>query len=251
MLTAQRYQIILQALNQEGICKLNELVHLTNASESTIRRDLDELAAQGLLERIHGGAQSITQLTMDQAQTEREQLHRRDKEMIAKYTVEHHVKDGQVIYLDAGTTIQEIIPYLNHFRDLNIVTNSVTTALKLSEQNLQVYLPAGHLKPTTKALVGSATLLSLADFHFDLALIGTNAIASSGDLMTPDVDEANIKQAVIATSTKKIVLSDVSKFQQVAFATFGNLDQVDALITGQLDPKVKSQFKQSNIKELA
>ncbi|WP_125605657.1 DeoR/GlpR family DNA-binding transcription regulator [Lapidilactobacillus bayanensis] len=250
MLTAQRYQIILQALNQEGICKLNELVHLTDASESTIRRDLDELEAQGLLERIHGGAQSITHLTVDLAQNDREQLNRSEKEIIAKYAVENFVKDEQVIYLDAGTTVQEIIPYLNRFQDLNLVTNSVTTALKLSEQNLNVFLPAGHLKSTTKALVGSATMATLAGFHFDLAFIGTNGVAASGDLMTPDIDEANIKQCVIAHSTKKIVLSDVSKFQQVAFATFSNLTQVDYLLTGKLTTKLKIHFKQTNIKEL-
>ena len=91
---------------------------------------------------------------------------------------------------------------------------------------------------------------ALANFHFDLAFIGSNGIAGSGDLMTPDIDEADIKQAVIASSTKKVVLSDVSKFQQVAFATFGNLDQVDLLVTGTLAPKLKTHFKQKNIKEL-
>lgn len=250
MLTAQRYQIILQTLNQEGICKLNELVHLTEASESTIRRDLDELEAQGLLERIHGGAQAVTHLTVDQAQTDREQLNRTEKENIAKYVADNFIKDGQFIYLDAGTTVQEIIPYLTKFRDLNLVTNSVTTALKLSEKNYKVFLPAGHLKSATKAIVGSATLQAIAGFHFDLALIGTNGVAANGDLMTPDIDEADIKQAVIANSTKKIVLSDASKFQQVAFATFSHLDRIDSLVTGQLSSKLKTQFNQTNIKEL-
>ncbi|MFD1465705.1 DeoR/GlpR family DNA-binding transcription regulator [Lapidilactobacillus mulanensis] len=251
MLTAQRYQIILQTLTHQGICKLNELVNLTDASESTIRRDLDELETQGLLERIHGGARLVTHLTSDQAQNDREQLNRSEKEQIARFAVNNFVRDQQVIYLDSGTSVQEVIPYLSRFKQLSIVTNSVTTALKLSEQNMAVFLPAGHLKNTTKALVGSATLAALTDYHFDLALIGTNGIAVTGALMTPDIDEANIKQTVIKNSTKSVVLSDPSKFKQVAFATFATLDDISQLVTTKLSKPLAAQFTQTNIKELS
>ncbi|GEL13078.1 DeoR family transcriptional regulator [Lapidilactobacillus concavus] len=251
MLTAQRYQIILQTLTQQGICKLNELVHLTDASESTIRRDLDELEAKGLLERIHGGARLLTKLTPDQSQNDREQLNRSDKELIARHVANHDIHDGQVIFLDAGTSVQEIIPFLGRFDQLSIVTNSVTTALKLSEQHLDVFLPAGHLKQTTKALVGSSTVNDLMSYHFDLALIGTNGIAVTGALMTPDIDEANVKAVAIKNATKAIVLSDQTKFKQVAFATFASLADISQLVTAHLTAPLREQFKQENIKELS
>lgn len=248
MLTEQRYQVILQTLSQQKISKLNELVRLTQASESTVRRDLDTLAKQGLLERIHGGARLRVHLASDKAQTEREQQNRTEKNKIATYVAKHYLQDQQYLFLDAGTTVQEIIPFLAEHSQLTVVTNSITAALRLSELNIHVFLPSGQVKPQTKALVGPQTLTSLDPYRFDLALIGTNAIASNGDFMTPDINEASVKKTVCQHANEVVVMTDASKFAKVAFATFSDINHVNAVITTNLPPKLRSQFPQKNIK---
>ncbi|WP_461218380.1 DeoR/GlpR family DNA-binding transcription regulator [Lapidilactobacillus salsurivasis] len=250
MLTEQRYQIILQLLANQQICKINELVRLTDASESTIRRDLDELEKQGLLERIHGGARLLAHLTTDQAQTDREQLHRSEKGKIAEYVAQQYLHQQQFIFLDAGSTVQEIIPYLSECHGLTLMTNSITTAARLSELELTVNLPAGRLKNDTKALVGAPTVNDLAQYRFDLALIGTNAVAPSGDLMTPRIDEASVKKVAISHAKQTVVMTDASKFSEMAFATFGNLQQLTALVTNHIPDKIRQHYHQTNIKEL-
>ncbi|MFD1411592.1 DeoR/GlpR family DNA-binding transcription regulator [Lapidilactobacillus gannanensis] len=251
MLTEQRYQIILHRLTQQPICKINELVHLTDASESTIRRDLDELEKQGLLERIHGGARLLVHLTADRNQTEREQLHRSDKEQVAAYVAQHYLHNQQFLYLDAGTTVQEIIPYLKDFHDITVVTNSIVTAGAVAETGIATYLTGGKLKANTQALVGMTSVQTLSKYHFDLALLGVNAITPGGDLLTPDVDEADVKQQAQRQAKSAIVLTDASKFSEIAFATFGNLHDFTAVVTTALPANLREQYHQKNIKELS
>lgn len=251
MLTEQRYQIILHTLSQEQICKINKLVHLTDASESTIRRDLDELEKQGLLERIHGGARLIVHLAADQNQTEREQLHRTEKSQIAEYVAANFLHDQQFLYLDAGTTVQEIIPYLRQFKHLTVVTNSIVTAAAVADLQIPTYLTGGKLKADTQAVVGAATVQTLGQYHFDLAMLGVNAITPSGDLLTPDVDEADVKRTAVQQAKQSIVMCDASKFSEIAFATFGNIKTMTAIITTTLPANLREQYHQKNIKELS
>lgn len=141
MLTEERKQKILQLLEQHKIVKSQELVVLLDASESTIRRDLQELEDEGLLQRIHGGAKKEDLLGFEQNMSEKTLKNVHEKQVIARLAAEL-VNDEEVIYLDAGSTTLEMIPFLKDKR-ITVVTNSVKHAAALVDLQVSTIVLGG------------------------------------------------------------------------------------------------------------
>lgn len=238
MLTEERQQIILEQLKIHNIVKLHDLIPLTSASESTLRRDLQDLENCHKLLRIHGGAQNVISLHEEPALSQKAAVHINEKKMIGQ-TAAGLVRNDEVIFLDSGTTIQFMIPYLIEHKDLLVITNSVDNASMLADYNINTFLPGGQLKFSTKALVGANIIQSLEGYHFDRAFLGTNGFSIDAGYTTPDPEEAAVKTLAIAQSNQSYVLSDSSKFAQVSFSRFATLKEVP-LITNKLSEKENS-----------
>lgn len=153
MLTEERHQRILALLEETDIVKVSELIHQLQASESTIRRDLQELEAQGVLVRIHGGAKKIQHLGFEPNMKEKTQKFQVEKQKIAQYAVSL-IKKDEVIYLDAGTTTLEMIPFLSSISNVKVVTNSVKHAALLIDQGIETLILGGTIKISTNAVLG-------------------------------------------------------------------------------------------------
>lgn len=251
MLTNQRHKLILQLLHDNGFCQLQDLVKRTNTSESTIRRDLTELARAGLLERVHGGAQLASRPVEDERMAQREQAQPAEKQAIADYAAATYLRDHQALFLDAGTTVAMLIPHLAARADLTTYTNSVQTASLLADADLSVFIPAGEVKAATKAIVGAAAARFLGGVHVDFAFLGANGVSAETGLTTPDPEEATIKQVMISASRETIVLADHTKFTQQALVTFAHIGEVDQIITDQIPLTARHDFRSFNhIKEL-
>lgn len=231
MLTTKRQKLIAEYVDKHQFCNVAELCELTASSESTIRRDLSEMAGRGELERIHGGARSISALSKDIAQQIRFTLKRTDKIAIANFAVSSHVHNGDVIFLDAGTSVYEMTSFLKDYSDLVVVTNSVDTALACINAGIETHLLGGKIKAATHAVIGDVALSQLAEMHFNAAFLGTNGLSSTGGLSTPDPDEAAIKKHTISAANQVFVLVDHSKFGKQAFAKFATIEQVTVLTT--------------------
>lgn len=238
MLTEERQQIILEQLKLHNIVKLHDLIPLTGASESTLRRDLQDLENCHKLLRIHGGAQNVISLHEEPALSQKAAVHINEKKLIGQ-TAANLVSNHEVIFLDSGTTIQFMIPYLIEHTDLLVITNSVDNASMLADYNVNTFLPGGKLKSSTKALVGANIIQTLENYHFDRAFLGTNGFSIDAGYTTPDPEEAVIKSLAIAQSNQAYVLSDNSKFSQVSFSRFATLDEVP-LITNKLSEREMS-----------
>ena len=156
MLTEERRQKILHLLDRHKIVKSQDLVNLLNASESTIRRDLQDLENDGLLERIHGGAKKGQLLGFEQAMSEKTLKNVHEKHKIAQIAAEL-INDEDVIYLDAGSTTLEMIPYLQG-KKITIVTNSVKHAASLVDLQLPTIILGGMIKLSTNAVLGSSVI---------------------------------------------------------------------------------------------
>lgn len=240
MLTEERHQAILQLLKQQDVVKMQSLCQLLNASESTVRRDLQLLEEQGLATRIHGGAKRINTLQEELGQIEKNGKNVHEKNVIAKFAAAQ-IQQGCVIYLDAGTTTQAIIPYLRPEMNLTVVTNGVDTASLLADHQIQTFLLGGRVKSKTKAMVGAAALETLLQFQFNQAILGTNGIDVEAGLTTPDPEEATLKRFAIQQANQTMVLADHTKFDAVSFSKFAPLAQVQ-LITDQLSPSVYKHY---------
>jgi DeoR family fructose operon transcriptional repressor len=154
------------------------------------------------------------------------------------------VPDEGAILLDAGTTTGRLAEILPTERELTVVTNSVPIVMTLTGRpNLTVLLLGGRVRRTTLAAVDSWALTALADTYVDVAFVGTNGVSVERGLTTPDPAEAAVKRAMIAASRRTVVLTDHSKIGTDRLARFGDLDDIDVLITDSgADPLVADEL---------
>lgn len=216
MLTTERHQLIIDEINQRETVTLQELINLTQSSTSTIRRDLSQLEQRGLLKRVHGGATQIAKRHEERNMTDKELRFQDEKQEIARLAASLIV-DGDTVYLDAGTTTLEMIPFITQ-QDIIVVTNGLTHVRPLLEKGIPVYMTGGEVKSTTFANIGVNAVKSLERYRFDKAFIGINGIDLNYGLSTPDPNESEMKEKAIHLASQVYVLLDHSKFNEVSFA---------------------------------
>jgi DeoR family transcriptional regulator, fructose operon transcriptional repressor len=245
MLTPERQQIILSLLKEKGVVKLQELIEETNASESTIRRDLIQLEEDKKLKRVHGGASLLQGKRNEPSMTEKSFINLQHKIDIAK-TSASYIKDGDSIYLDAGTTTQQMIPYLKQ-KKLTVVTNGITLIEPLLEKSITTYLLGGLIKGSTQAIIGRSALDTLRSYRFDKCFIGTNGVDLEYGFTTPDPEEALIKQTAIMLSQEAYVLADQSKIGEVSFSKITDMEEA-VLITNKSSENIQQYQQHTSIK---
>ena len=226
MLTQERQSLIENYVNQYELCRVAELCKLTAASESTIRRDLIQMEKDGLLKRVHGGAQSVKSFSRDISQNIRFNLNHDVKTEIARYAVKHFVHSGDNIFIDAGTTTYEMVPFLADIPDVKIVTNGVETALCSLNHGINTIMIGGRVKDDTHAAIGQTALTQIKAMNFSASFVGANGIEKNGNLTTPDPEEAAVKMAEMKQAQKVFVLADASKIGKRSFAVFANAKDV-------------------------
>lgn len=232
MLTTERHKAILNLLQEKQTITLQDIIDETSASESTIRRDLSALETKGELTRIHGGATLTERKLKEYSIIEKSAKNIQDKQSIAKYAASL-VNDGDCIFLDAGTTTLQLVPFLQQ-NDIVIVTNGLTHLDALMENDIQTYLTGGLIKSKTGAVIGAQASQSLSNYRFDKCFLGVNGYHTKYGYTTPDPDEANIKHTASTLAKETYVLADHSKYNQVSFAKICGLDEA-SLITGNLN----------------
>ena len=240
MLKSERKQIILSQLKQDGFVTLENLtVLLSDTSESTIRRDLDELAADGKLKRVHGGAESIHGLKEEIANSQKAIRNVQEKAQLAGYAADL-IKEGDV-FLEASTTNELLIPHLAN-RQVTVVTNSIHHAVKLVDLGVSTRIVGGKVKHSTDASIGSTAQEQIRQLNFDCAFIGANGV-DANYFTTPDMEEAVIKRTVIANSQKAYVLADASKLGQVTYAKVAEVEKV-TIITNTSEEELLKELKE-------
>ncbi|MBS8264503.1 DeoR/GlpR transcriptional regulator [Mesobacillus boroniphilus] len=239
MLTPERHQLILQIIKEKPIVKIQELVDLTEASESTIRRDLTILEEGKFLKRVHGGAARLRGKLQEPSMVEKSTKYLQEKKQIAHYAA-RLVEEGDSIYLDAGSTVFEMINFLS-VKDIVVVTNGLMHLPQLLERNIETYVIGGYAKPKTNAIIGRGALESLEQYRFDKCFLGVNGIHPHSGYTTPDQEEAMIKQKAMSLSRESFVLADESKFSEITFAKIADLHEA-AIITNTIDEDLKGQY---------
>lgn len=194
MLTTQRKKVILDALARDGQVLAAELSVQFGVSEDTIRRDLRELAAEGLLQRVHGGALPASPAVAPFAQ--REALEPEEKRRIARRAAQM-IAPGQVAIVDGGTTSALLVSQLPPDLRATIVTHSPSVAVALAAHpSIDVILIGGRLYKHSIVSVGAAAMESIARIHADLYFMGVTGVHPVAGLSTGDFEEAAIKRAL-------------------------------------------------------
>jgi len=209
MLTSQRKQLILDALRRDGQILAKDFARRLDLSEDTIRRDLREMAAEGLLQRVHGGALPAAPPLPDLAT--RGNIAREGKIAIGRLAASLVERDA-VIFLDGGTTTAEIARALPADRPVTVVTHAPTIAIELAAKPaVTVELIGGRLYRHSMVAVGAVALAAIADVHADIYFMGVTGVHPVHGFTTGDREEAAIKRAIAAASRRTFVLMTADK----------------------------------------
>jgi len=240
MLTPERQRLILQMIKEKSVVKIQDIVELTGASESTIRRDLTQLEQEKYLKRVHGGAAKLQGKLQEPSMIEKSTKNLQEKQRIAKYAASL-IEAGDSIYLDAGSTTFEMIPFLPK-KEIVVVTNGLMHLNLLLEREIPTYIIGGYAKQKTKAIIGRGALESLEQYRFDKCFLGVNGIHPEFGYTTPDQEEAIIKQMALKMSREAFVLADNTKFSEVSFAKIVDIHEA-TIITEDIDEEIFTQFE--------
>ena len=232
MITENRYQLILEILQNQKSATVQQLAEQIGTSESTIRRDLTALDNQGRLKKVHGGATLAVHqpyLAAEADMTTKESLYLLEKERIGISAAALIGKDD-VVYIDAGsTTLQLANAISGEALEAIYVTNGLAHTRVLARKGCTVYVPAGRIKPTTEAIIGTAVLSSLRRYNFTKAFVGTNGISIQRGFTTPGMEEAELKAAAIESAYECWIVADHSKFGKVYAAGFCGLNKASII----------------------
>jgi len=233
VLASQRRAAILALVEESGAVRVSDLVEQLGVSDMTVRRDIERLDAEGLIERVHGGALALLPRATDEPGfSAKSSLMTAEKHAIA-LAAARLVEPGATIGISAGTTTYEFARAIRNVPHLTVVTNSVPVAQLLHESGgggHVVVLTGGERTPSD-ALVGPVAVLALQRLHVDRLFLGAHGIDRSAGLTTPNLVEAETNQALVRASRSVCVLADHSKVGIVGLSTFMPLREVDTLIT--------------------
>lgn len=229
MLTTQRKQEILAVLKGKGQIVAKDMSLAMGVSEDTIRRDLRELAREGLLQRVHGGALPASPAMADFAG--REQL-RHDGKVAIGAAAAAMVEPGQVVILDGGTTAREVARHLPRDLKATIVTHSPTIALELlNHANVEVILIGGRFFKHSVVAVGAASIEAISQIRADLFFLGVTGVHPKAGLTTGDYEEAAVKRALSRVAAETVVLASAEKLNAASPYSVIGLDEVHGIIT--------------------
>lgn len=215
MIPYERQQLVLQHLGESGLLKIEDLQEfLPDVSVSTLRRDLKELEKQGRVELLAGGAVRLHAVSHELGVMVAGALHSAEKELIAQRAMEE-VADGDVVYLDSGTSCTALLRHLID-RDVTIYTANGSACYIAGEMRAQVIIIGGAFNSRTLSMTGPITEGILRDLYFDKAFLGVNAVDVDRGVTNPSHDEAIKKIIAKENSNRTYILCDSSKFHRVS-----------------------------------
>jgi DeoR family fructose operon transcriptional repressor len=221
---------------ETGQVTVGALAERFGVSIDTIRRDLDQLSAEGVLVRTYGGAVSLSTVSrVDRAVDVRLNLQEAEKEKIATLALSL-VEDGSTIMINGGTTTLALARKLHNHRDLTVATNNLLVPPALSTTAIRdLYVFGGAVRLTTQATIGPVSLRVAGgtelDIRCDLALIGVGAISVDAGYSTSNVGEAIMMRDMMSRAARVAILADSSKFGRRLFAKVADLGSADYLVT--------------------
>jgi len=246
MLPYERRQQILQMLDEKEFVTVEQIISgMEGVSESTVRRDLKAMADEGLLNLLRGGAAKVTEGSQDTIIHSRLILNTDAKEKIARYAASL-VRDGEVIYLDAGSTPLRMVKYVRD-KNIKIVTTNLLIFQEMAGAKAECIVVGGEVLLDTGSAVGALTVSTLEDMYFDRAFLGITGFSQQAGVSTPSLQEAQKKKVVKKNSRHTYVLGDSSKAGKVTMCKIFDLSEVTIIC--EKDIEILKEFKNYYIAE--
>lgn len=251
MLAEARRQHIIELLEQKNVITVSELSQLLNTTETTIRRDLELLQNQNMLNRIHGGAMLPRPKAEVTPLSQLEEYNTQEKRRIAGAAYKL-IRDGDTIILDVSTTVLELVKLIaeGNRQNISIITNSFTIVDKLREcSGIRVIHTGGQMSAMFNCSLGMLAENAIRGLRVDKCFLGVNGIEANYGYSTPTFEFAAVKKAIISASQTSIVLSDHTKFGATYMGKFAEFNGViQYLVTDMLPKEYERLFAGANTK---
>lgn len=229
MFYSERQKKILQLLQKEGNMSIDKLAAALFVSLPTIRRDLQGLEEEGKVIRNYGRVELRTLSDTEVPLLLRESLNNTSKQIIAKKAAEL-IHNGNIIFLDASSTVSYLIPHLEKFHDIIVVTPSPKTSILLGQKNIKHYCTGGRFLKDSVTYVGSKTERFFADFNADICFFSSRGYTEDGMITDSFELEVDVKKAMIRNAAKSYYLCDSSKKNKTYAFNICSIHETDGLI---------------------
>jgi len=230
-----RQRQILELARRHGFVSIESLSQRFSVTTQTVRRDINQLCRQTLLHRYHGGA-GLPSSVENLAYTTRQVLCLEEKRRIA-HTLASHIPDRASLFINIGTTTEEVAKALMKHQGLRVITNNLNVAsIMSSNPDFEVIVAGGVVRARDRGIVGEATVDLIGQFKVDFGIIGISGIDHDGTLLDFDYREVRVARAIMDNSNQVLLAADHSKFGRDALVRMAHLSQIDALFTDRPPP---------------
>lgn len=242
----ERQQAILEYLSKEHRVTSVELSDYLSVSEDTIRRDLKELSDQGLLKAVRGGAVAPSPIPLHYRKREKHDLE--NKKIIAEKAISY-LKDGQVVFIDGGTTSLALVASFPHHLKLTVITNSFPVAVLVEDlPNIELIFAGGRMCKTSFTTAGMESLDFFRNFRADICILGICSIHHERGLTGILYDDSQIKKNMIQNSDFIIALSSSEKIDTAETYFVSNISDIDVLVTNiSPDEEILKRYKEKGL----
>jgi DeoR family fructose operon transcriptional repressor len=243
----ERKKKILLILDEFETLSVMEISQKLSISAATVRRDLQDLSEQGLLQRTHGGAMKLDNLPLV-AFNKKQTTNTGNKQEIGKLAAVN-VEDGDTIFMDCGSTVFAMCAHLKKLSKLKIITNSLPIVAELIDTlGISINLIGGELDKERRAVHGDMAVQHIDTYHVSKAFVGVDGISLQNGLTAHSEKEAQITKAFLRNAQRIYLLTDSSKIGKDAYVKFGALKAIDFLVTdAQLPAVLKKRIEQEGV----
>lgn len=230
-----RHNQIVDLVREQGFIPIATLADQFHVTPQTIRRDINTLSRQGLIQRHHGGAGPVYS-TENVDYTDRKIMCLREKQVIAKL-VAQHIPPRSSLFINMGTTNEEVAKALTLHDRLRVITNNLNVAKILSgNSGIEVIVAGGLVRPKDGGIVGESAIDFIRQFKVDYGIIGISGVDMDGTLLDFDYREVTAARSIMDNSRKVFLVTDHTKFGRNAMVRLGSITEVDAMFTNEQPP---------------
>jgi len=246
--TPERQKQILSLLTRQGRLSVSEIVKQFSISTATARRDLESLASQGKVQRVHGGVIAVEEAPPELPILERENEQADEKARIGR-TAAGLVADKETVFLGSGTTVLEVARNLRNRKNLTVITNSLPVLNALAGvEGITVISLGGMLRESELSFIGHITEQALTEIRADKVIIGTRGVSLEHGLTNDYLQETLTDRAIMKIGREVIVVADYTKVNRVATALLAPLDSMQTFVTdSKADKKFVQELKKQGI----
>lgn len=244
MSALERQEKIIELVSKHGSIQVERLAELLEVAPMTIRRDLEKLKGEGIIERKHGIAVSKQEATYVEKRISRMD----EKKLIAKVSASF-VKEGDIVFLDSGTTNYEIAKLIMDIPKLTVITNDIEIGALLHKSEVELMICGGFVQKETGSIFGTFANQMMNYIQVGIAFIGAMSIDQQFHILTPTLEKATLKRMIVKNAAKSYLVVDQSKFNRKAMMKINHMrDYTGVITTKKFTHTEMEKIKEENIR---